>query len=123
MTVCPTGQIRYGDNCYEKAMAADSDILSNLDACGAKLSSLWSPETSNEIAFITKNFPSAGNLYHLGIEQYVTGKGMISSDNSFSVGVPFYTGEKLLNHLISLDLNWACTSCHFKETSQFFKYH
>jgi hypothetical protein len=83
-------------------MAADSDILSNLDACGAKLSSLWSPETSNEIAFITKNFPSAGNLYHLGIEQYVTGKGMINSDNSFSVGVPFYTGENFLNSFISL---------------------
>ena len=92
-TACPTGQVRYGDNCYTLASATDTDILSSLDACSDKMSNLWSPETSNEIAFITKTLPSAGSLYHLGIEQYIYGKGVMYTDNSFGVGVPFYTGS------------------------------
>jgi len=90
--VCPSGQTRYGDNCYTLATATDTDIISALDACADKMSSLWSPETSNEIAYITNNFASTSALYHLGIEQYVYGAGVIYSDNSFGVGVPFYTG-------------------------------
>ena len=50
------------------------------------------------IAFITQTFPSDGSLYHLGIEQYVYGKGVIFSDNSFGVGVPFYTSKSFHNY-------------------------
>ena len=96
LPVCPTGQVRYGDNCYMLASASDTDILSSVDLCADKMSNLWSPEMSNEIAFITKTFPSAGSLYHLGIDQYVYGKGVLYSDNSFGVGVPFYTGNNNL---------------------------
>jgi hypothetical protein len=53
---------------------------------------LWSPETSNEIAFIKNTFTSTSGFYHLGIEQHVHAKGILYSDNSFGVGVPFYTG-------------------------------
>ena len=95
--VCPSGQIRYGDQCYTTAAATDLSILASLDACADKMSTLWSPETSNEIAFITQTFPSDGSLYHLGIEQYVYGKGVIYSDNSFGVGVPFYTSKSFHN--------------------------
>jgi len=57
------------------------------------MASLWSPETSNEVTFITKTFPATSGFYHLGIEQYVFGKGAFYSDNSYGVGVPFYTGS------------------------------
>jgi hypothetical protein len=30
LTVCPDGQVRYGDNCYSAAAASDTDILSSL---------------------------------------------------------------------------------------------
>jgi len=89
--------VRYGYHCYTTAAATDLSIISILDACADKMSTLWSPETSNEVAFITKTFPSAGYLYHLGIEQYVLTKGIIYSDNSFGVGVPFFTGKKTPN--------------------------
>ncbi len=55
------------------------------------MGSLWSPETSNEIEFVKSTFPS--NYYHLGIEQYVFGKGAYFSDNSYGIGLPFYTGK------------------------------
>jgi hypothetical protein len=82
--------VRYGDKCFEKALSSDDSVLNNLDVCADKMSTLWSPETSNEVAFVMATFPSA--LYHVGIEQFVFGKGMFNSDNSFGVGVPFFTG-------------------------------
>jgi hypothetical protein len=61
------------------------------------MGSLWSPETSNEIEFVTSTFPF--DYYHLGIEQYVYAKGAYFSDNSYSIGLPFYTGKYLLGFL------------------------
>jgi len=91
-TACPNGQVRYGDNCYQRSGSSDSDIFSNANSCLDKTANLWSPETSNEVTFITATFPSTSGFYHLGIEQYIFGKGVYYSDNSFGVGLPFYTG-------------------------------
>ena len=50
-------------------MAGDSDVLSNADACLAKGSNLWFPETGLEMVFVAANFPSPNSTYQLGIDQ------------------------------------------------------
>jgi hypothetical protein len=42
--------------------------------------------------FVATNFPTASKLYHLGIYQYTDINGLFYSDNSFGVGLAFYTG-------------------------------
>ena len=112
-SACPNDQVRYGDNCYQRSLADDSDVFSNLDSCGDLAATLWSPVTSNEVAFIKSAFPSTSGSYHLGIEQYVYGKGAFNSDNSFGVGLPFYTGIKhILNNLIL----WVIQIGRFSDT-------
>ncbi len=92
LKACPSGQVRYGDNCYQRSGSSDSDIFTNANSCLDKMASLWSPETSNEVTFVTTTFPSTSGIYHLGIEQYIFGKGVYHSDHSYGVGLPFYTG-------------------------------
>ena len=90
---CPVGQRRYGDRCYQRALTEENDILSNYDSCEDLESHLWTPETSNEITFVKNAFPPVNTAYHLGIIQYVFEKGLHYADNSYGVGVPFYTGD------------------------------
>jgi hypothetical protein len=69
---------------------------------------LWTPETSNEITFVQNAFPPDNATYHLGIIQYVFGKGLYYADNSYGVGIPFYTGDfnvSLLCKGLTYDLN------------------
>ena len=80
-----------------------------MDSCGDVGASLWSPETSNEIAFVKSTYPSSSRFYHLGIEQYVHTKGVIFSDNSFGVGLPFYTGNTKAYLLIKKTVKISCT--------------
>jgi len=47
---------------------------------------------SIEMMFVATNFPTTSKLYHLGINQYTDINGIFYSDNSFGVGLPFYTG-------------------------------
>jgi hypothetical protein len=56
-------------------------------------SSLWFPETNLEMSFVASTYPTSSNLYHLGIYQYKELNGIFYSDNSFGVGIPFYTSE------------------------------
>jgi hypothetical protein len=95
---CPIGQIRHGDSCYQEALASDTDIFKNTDLCADKNSNLWFPETSLEMTFVTVNFPTPSNIYHLGISQYHAFYGALFSDNSFGVGVPFFTGNYFIVH-------------------------
>ena len=91
---CPTGQVRYSDHCYQEApLSADADILKNADSCYSIGGSLWFPETNTEMIFVASTFPTSSNVYHLGISQYMAANGIIYSDNSFGVGIPFYTCE------------------------------
>jgi hypothetical protein len=53
--------MRFGDHCYQKASDVDDSILANADACIAKGSNLWYPETSEEMTFVAANFPSSSN--------------------------------------------------------------
>ena len=57
--------------------------------------SLWYPETSAEIFFVKTAFASTNNLYHLGIRSNHENSGMVFSDYSVGLGIPFYTRKQL----------------------------
>jgi hypothetical protein len=90
---CPPLSYRFGDSCYFAASSTVVDILTAMDLCGQNDSYLWWPESSHEISFVKNFFPSATGYYLTGIDQYVNGKGMIYSDGSYGVGLPFLTSK------------------------------
>ena len=96
-SACPTGQVRYGDHCYQASLSTETDIITNSETCLNMMSFLWFPETSLEMTFVAANFPTTTSKYHLGITQYHSTYGIFHSDNSFGTGVPFYTCEAFLS--------------------------
>ena len=96
-------QIRFEDNCYEYASdSTPTDIISNIDACKAKGSDLWMPESSAEHHFVHQSFPgpaSTDELYHLGIRGILgSEKGVLKGvDHSQHVGSPYFSLDSDLN--------------------------
>ena len=92
-----SSQTRFQDHCYEYASSSSgSDIINNIDACKAKGSDLWVPETSAEHHFVAQTFPGASendNLYHLGILRYIPKQGFYGVDNSFHVGNTYFSRD------------------------------
>ena len=98
MTDCyGSSQTRFQDHCYEYASSATgSDIINNIDACKAKGSDLWVPETSAEHHFVAQTFPGdtlSDTLYHLGILRYMPRQGFYGVDNSFHVGNTYFSRD------------------------------
>jgi hypothetical protein len=46
-------------------------------------------------------FPSDTKLYHVGYQSYAADYGIIASDNSFLVGIPFLTSKEPFTRPIS----------------------
>ena len=47
------------------------------------------------MTFVKAKFPTSKSLYHLGISQYHSTYGIVYSDSSFGVGVPFYSSKTM----------------------------
>ena len=71
-----------------------TDVFSNINACKAKGSELWVPETSAEHHFVKQTFPgteASQEHYHLGILKYSKEDGFYGVDHSYHVGSPYFS--------------------------------
>ena len=111
-----SSQTRFQDHCFEYASSSSgSDIINNIDACKAKGSDLWVPETSTEHHFVAQTFPGASendNLYHLGILRYIPKQGFYGVDNSFHVGNTYFSRDDNLKsqnlEKLEIDASGSC---------------
>ncbi len=92
VATCELGQRRFGDSCFMAPSFSDT-IMANADFCHSEGMELFFPDTKEELSFIGSLFVDLPDFTHVGYRQLSETHGVLHSDYSVGVGLPFVTGD------------------------------
>ncbi|TRY78752.1 hypothetical protein TCAL_06219, partial [Tigriopus californicus] len=93
VAACPEDQVRFEDVCLE-LLDNPQGVNDNSYKCSNLGMSLWYPSSFEEFQFVSKNYQGIDEGYvHVGIRAMDREFGILQSDYSISMGIPFVTHD------------------------------